>query len=93
MVMCDETIEYLAHYKGRESFDRTKHAALLQHLQDYGWVLSLRLWSHEEILLMCIIIMDPSLQFDSIRQKDKGNSGENKQNRGMALCLGSVTKI
>jgi hypothetical protein len=41
----------------------------------------------------CIIIMDTSIQFDDIRQKYKGNSGENKQNRGMASLDDRVQEV
>jgi hypothetical protein len=47
--------------------------SVLKHLQQYGWALSPPLWSHEEILLMCIITTDANLQFDGIQQKDKTN--------------------
>ena len=46
------------------------------------------MWTREEILLMCVILVDPALYFDDIRQKDRGRSGEAFQNRGMA----AVTK-
>jgi hypothetical protein len=58
-----------------------------------GWALSHRMWTREEILLMCVILVDPALYFDDIRQKNRGRSGEAFQNRGMAALDDRVQAI
>jgi hypothetical protein len=48
-------------------------------------VLSPRMWTREEIAVMCVIILDPKLRFINILQKND-EKDEDRQNRGMA-CL------
>ena len=93
MLLCDDTIELLDRYPGREPLNNTQMTMLFEHLAKYGWALSPRMWTREEILLMCVILVDPALHFVDIRQKDKGRSGEAFQNRGMAALDDRVQEV
>ena len=86
-VMVAETIHLLKQYSGRQILDDRDLTVFLDHLKAHGWVLSPRMWTREEIAVMCIILLDPKLLFNSILQKN-GKEDENRQNRGMA-CLDS----
>jgi hypothetical protein len=77
-ILGDEILEYLAKYEGLESYDEAKMSTLIQHLNEYGWVLSPRLWTHEEILLICIITMDNHLLFDDIQGAIWGTVSESQ---------------
>jgi len=57
-------------------------------LKTYGWVLSPQMWTRDEITVMCVILLDPKLMFNSILQKNISEDEEKYQNRGMA-CLDS----
>lgn len=92
-LLAEDIIEYLGQYKGKVPFSAALMKPLLKHLQKYGWVLSPHMWSHEEILLMCIITTDANLQFDGIKQKDKAKEYEKLQNRGMAPLDNRVQAI
>jgi hypothetical protein len=87
-VMVEETISLLKQYSGRQILCDKDFAALREHLETYGWVLSPQMWTREEIAVMCVILLDPELQFNIILQKrlDMSLDDERKQNRGMA-CL------
>ena len=93
MLLCEDTIESLDRYPGREQWNKTQMTKVFEHLAKYGWALSPRMWTREEILLMCVILVDPALYFDDIRQKDRGRSGEAFQNRGMAALDGRVQAV
>jgi len=84
-VMVDETISLLKKYTGRQILDDQELDAFHKDLLTYGWVLSPRMWTREEITVMCVICLDPKLRFNSILQKND-KEDENHQNRGMA-CL------
>ena len=85
LLMVDETIDLLKHYSGRQILDDKDFDALLEDLKTYGWVLSPRMWTREEIAVMCVILLDPNLRFNNILQKND-KKDEDRQNRGMA-CL------
>jgi hypothetical protein len=87
-VMVDETIGLLKQYSGRQILVDQDFAVLHEHLKTYGWVLSPRMWTREEIVVMCVILLDPELMFNSILQKNISEDEEKFQNRGMA-CLDS----
>jgi hypothetical protein len=89
-ILADETIDLLERYEGRQ-FD--PHLEYLEHLKLYGWVISPRMWTAEEIVVLCVIMVDPGLQFNNILQKDKGKSGEDLQNRAMASLDPRVQKV
>ena len=93
MLLCEDTIQSLDRYPGREQLNKTQMTKVFEHLAKYGWALSPRMWTREEILLMCVILVDPALYFDDIRQKDRGRSGEAFQNRGMAALDGRVQAV
>ncbi len=56
VVMVDETLLKLEQYQGRQIATEQQFRRCLQHLRKYGWVVSLRMWSREEIVIMCIIL-------------------------------------
>jgi hypothetical protein len=85
-VMVDETIGLLKQYSGRQILVDRDFAVLHEHLKTYGWVLSPQMWTREEITVMCVILLDPKLMFNSILQKNISEDEEKYQNRGMA-CL------
>jgi hypothetical protein len=85
-VMVDETIGLLNQYSGRQILDDRDLTPFHEHLKTYGWVLSPRMWTREEITLMCVILLDPELMFNGILQKNISIDEEKYQNRGMA-CL------
>ena len=85
-VMVDETIELLNQYSGQQILDDRELAVLHDHLKTYGWVLSPQMWTREEILVMCVILLDPKLLYNNILQKNITADEEKYQNRGMA-CL------
>ena len=51
------------------------------------------MWTAHEIVVLCVILVDPGLQFTAILQKDKGKSGEMRQNRAMACLDNRVQQI
>jgi len=85
-VMVDETIGLLKQYSGRQILDDQDLAVFHEHLKTYGWVLSPQMWTREEIVVMCVILLDPKLLFNNILQKNIRLDEEKFQNRGMA-CL------
>jgi hypothetical protein len=85
-VMVDETIGLLNQYSGRQILDDRDLTPFHEHLKTYGWVLSPRMWTREEIAVMCVILLDPELMFINILQKNVSDDEEKYQNRGMA-CL------
>ena len=84
-VMVDETIELLKQYSGRQILGDRDLDVFHQHLKTYGWVLSPQMWTREEIIVMCVILLDPNNRFNNILQKIT-QVQEKDQNRGMA-CL------
>ena len=89
--LCVETLNLLDAYKGRET--QGDFAAYHDHLGRYGWVISPRMWTAHEIVVLCVILVDPGLQFSAILQKDKGKIGEKRQNRAMACLDNRVQQI
>jgi hypothetical protein len=85
-VMVDETIGLLKQYSGRQILVDRDLAVFHKHLKTYGWVLSPRMWTREEIVVMCVILLDPKYMFNNILQKNISEDEEKYQNRGMA-CL------
>jgi hypothetical protein len=85
--MISETIHLLKQYSGRQILDDRDLTVFHDDLKAHGWVLSPRMWTREEIAVMCIILLDPKLLFNAVLQKN-GKDDENRQNRGMA-CLDS----
>jgi hypothetical protein len=88
--MCEETLELLNTYEGREFV--SVHS-FYDHLLTFGWVISPRMWTAHELIVLCVIMVDPGLQFNGILQKDKDPSGEKGQNRAMACLDPRVQKI
>jgi hypothetical protein len=84
-VMVDETIEFLKQYSGRQILNDRDLAVFHEHLKTYGWVLSPQMWTREEIVVMCVILLDSNLLFNNVLQKIT-QIEEKDQNRGMA-CL------
>lgn len=89
--LCVETLKLLDSYKGRQTHGDC--AAYHHHLFQYGWVISPRMWTAHEIVVLCVILVDPGLQFTAILQKDKGKIGEMRQNRAMACLDNRVQQI
>jgi hypothetical protein len=89
--LCVETLQLLDTYKGRQTHG--DFAAYHRHLLQYGWVISPRMWTAHEIVVLCVLMVDPGLQFNAILQKDKGKSGEMRQNRAMACLDNRVQQI
>jgi hypothetical protein len=85
-VMVDETIDLLKQYSGRQILADRDLAVFHKHLKTYGWVLSPQMWTREEIVVMCVILLDPNYLFFNILQKNISKDEESYQNRGMA-CL------
>jgi hypothetical protein len=83
VVMVDETIELLKQYSGRQILDDQDLEVFHQHLKTYGWVLSPQMWTREEIVVMCVILLDLSNRFNIVLQKIT-KIQEKDQNRGMA---------
>ncbi len=83
----------LEQHQGRQTATYEQRLQLLQHLHDYGWVISLRMWSREEIVIICIILLDSVLQFNPILQKYLGKNGERDQIRGMATLDDRVQAV
>jgi hypothetical protein len=91
--MCEETLELLEQYEGRQIVSLRDMKSYHEHLRIHGWVISPRMWTAHEIIVFCVILVDPGLQFNSILQKDKGKSGEAFQNRAMACLDHRVQKV
>jgi len=69
-VMVDETIDLLKQYSGRQILADRDLAVFHKHLKTYGWVLSPQMWTREEIVVMCVILLDPNYLFFNILQKN-----------------------
>jgi hypothetical protein len=69
--------EALETYEGKQS----PHARtfVLRELKKFGFVVSPRMWSKLELLMLMVIILDPKLMYMGIRQKDRKD--ERDQNR------------
>jgi hypothetical protein len=52
---------------------------MLQELKKFGFVVSPRMWTKLELLMLMVIILDPKLFYMGIRQKDRKD--ERDQNR------------
>ena len=77
LVFLDVAVESLANYEGKENSYSRKF--MVDKLRQFGFVISPRMWTKLELLMLMIIIMDPELLYMGIRQKDSKN--ERDQNR------------
>jgi hypothetical protein len=93
IVLGEETLCLLENYGGREFLTAAELKTMHDLLKLYGWVISPRMWTKEEVIVFCVILLDPRLYFNGILQKDKGSSGESLQNRGMANLNSRVQQI
>ena len=93
IVLGDKTLSLLKGYEGRQILTDSEFQTIREHLNAYGWVVSPRMWTMQEIIIFCVILLDPRLFFNNILQKDRGKSGEALQNRGMACLNIRVQKI
>jgi len=91
----EETLTELEQYEGRQHLRQGSEQLnrFHKHLKDYGWVISPRMWTREEIIVMCVILLDPKLCFNIVLQKDKTKAHEATQNRGMACLDNRVQQI
>jgi hypothetical protein len=69
--------EALESYEGKQS--PYQRQFMLQELKKFGFVVSPRMWSKLELLMLMVIILDPKLMYMGIRQKDRKD--ERDQNR------------
>ncbi len=93
IVLGNETLSLLKRYEGRQILTDSEFQTIREHLNAYGWVVSPRMWTMQEIIILCVILLDPRLFFNIILQKDRGKSGEHMQNRGMACLNNRVQKF
>jgi len=70
-------VESLARYEGKEKSYPRKF--MVDTLRQFGFVISPRMWTKLELLMLMVIILEPELQYMGIRQKDRQN--ERDQNR------------
>jgi hypothetical protein len=69
--------ESLDSYAGKqEAYSRQ---VMVNNLRKFGFVISPRMWSKLELLMLMVIILDPKLMYMGIRQKDRKD--ERDQNR------------
>jgi len=69
--------ESLDSYAGKqEAYSRQ---VMVNNLRKFGFVISPRMWSKQELLMLMVIILEPSLHYLGIRQKDRKD--ERDQNR------------
>ena len=78
-VFYDGAVKALGEYQGKESIP-TK-AFVEQHLREYAFIITPRMWSRLEIILIMCILLDASLVYQSINQKTGHQSTERLQNR------------
>ncbi len=69
--------EALKSYEGKRS--PYKRQFMLQELKKFGFVVSPRMWTKLELLMLMVIILDPKLMYMGIREKDRKD--ERDQNR------------
>ena len=69
--------EALKSYEGKQS--PYQRRVMLQELKNFGFVITPRMWSKLELLMLMVIILDPKLMYMGIRQKDRKD--ERDQNR------------
>jgi hypothetical protein len=69
--------EALESYEGKQSPYQRKF--MVQELKKFGFVITPRMWSKLELLMLMVIILDPKLMYMGIRQKDRKD--ERDQNR------------
>ncbi len=69
--------EALKTYQGKQSCYARKF--MLKELKQFGFVVSPRMWSKLELLMLMVIILDPKMMYMGIRQKDRKD--ERDQNR------------
>jgi hypothetical protein len=85
------TLEELEEYKGKETPKLPHSTAFLKGLLKYGFCITPRMWIKEEILCICISLLDPRLLFSGIKQKDGVDSEHSF--RGMAVLDSRVQRI
>ena len=64
-------------YEGKQSAYARQF--MLKELKEFGFVVSPRMWSKLELLMLMVIILDPKMMYMGIRQKDRKD--ERDQNR------------
>jgi len=69
--------ESLANYDGKQN--AYSRQVMVSNLQKFGFVISPRMWSKLELLMLMVIILEPALHYMGIRQKDRKD--ERDQNR------------
>jgi hypothetical protein len=69
--------EALEAYEGKQS--AYARDFMLRELKKFGFVVSPRMWSKLELLMLMVIILDPTMKYMGIRQKDRKD--ERDQNR------------
>ena len=69
--------EALKTYEGKQSAYARQF--MLKELKQFGFVVSPRMWSKLELLMLMVIILDPKMMYMGIRQKDRKD--ERDQNR------------
>ena len=85
------TLEELEQYLGQEKTKLPHSKVFLKELLRYGFCITPRMWKKEEIVCICISLLDPRLNFTGIRQKDGVNSQHSF--RGMAGLDSKVQQI
>jgi hypothetical protein len=69
--------ESLATYDGKQN--AYSRQVMVNNLRKFGFVISPRMWSKLELLMLMVIILEPTLHYLGIRQKDRKD--ERDQNR------------
>jgi hypothetical protein len=78
-VLYEEATKALDDYEGKEPI--RIRAFVEQNLRSYGFIITPRMWSKFEILLIMCILLDSSLIYQSINQKTGPPRTEHFQNR------------
>ena len=78
-VLYHGAVKALGEYQGGETI-QTK-AFVEEHLRKYAFIITPRMWSRLEIILIMCILLDASLVYQSINQKTGHESTEQFQNR------------
>jgi hypothetical protein len=78
MTLFSEALEALENYGGKQ--DPFSLAFMFEQLRHFGFVLTPRMWSRLEIVLIMVLLLDPNLDYLHVNQK-KQNLDEATQNR------------
>jgi hypothetical protein len=89
--LASTTLTELASYEGQENVKLPHSTKFLESLSAYGFCVTTRLWTREEILCLAIAILDPRLNFTGINPKDGVNSQTSY--RGMAHLDPRIQRI